>query len=449
MNDTSKIVVGVETPEGFEALTVGGLKALLSGALPVVPEPPASNRPWEAMRHPRLVAPQEVHIAPGSAKAYIVIETADELDVTCRVNVDVVNLPGHGINVGSWSDRQQYIATKELVWRPGDDRRHLVVIDMPSWPREDGNGLRVRLKRTNMDDDTHTDIRVIYQDGAVNEPPAIPFFHRTPYTIDLSGAQPAAELIPSEARWSDSGYIDDEPVWRSRLPHGYTQPNGGEVGLYMSEEKWPVEAITPISYDAAKDAIRLSSAKLTQTAQIENELYDYQAVMINAQRMPEWAGEYCVWTAKLTTPDRRGSWPAFWTIGWNADTSHAWPPENDILEHFNWGGWPTGNKQTTNGQHAGVRGSNDREWADTYYAPLEVDVTAGPHEYTTLQTPDFIYWFFDGVETNCQRNVLQGKVFPMLNVAVKNVPGDGSYADGSGDMLVHHAARYESGWVVS
>ncbi|NDV00824.1 glycoside hydrolase family 16 protein [Pseudoroseicyclus tamaricis] len=401
--------------------------------------------PWERLQKPKLLAPDIVLAPPGQAIVYIPVDTDRDIDATCYLGHGVKNISGGGINVGDWPSQQAFFPDPRPVWRPGDDRRHYIKVNVHTGGRAAGNSFHVILKPRGFASETDVWVKVRFEDGAVNELPAELPIHRGAYCFDVSGVTPRARLDPQTMAHAPNGVAaDGTAVWESRLPHGRTQSDNKERGLYM-DDSCP-GAVDPITRgeDATGPFVRLRSRKLPAPVTYDGQTFHYQAAMLNARHMPEWRGATGLWTARVKTPNRKHSWPAFWMIGCDDEGRGQWPPENDIMEQFNWGtDWPIG-EMTSFGQHAGPRGKNYREAVSTIR--IDADV-AGVVEYASLMTPDLIYWFIDGAEVGCQRNMLDdgGQLFPMLNVAVSGTVGSGDYADGSGDMLIYDVASYDVG----
>ncbi|WP_420022997.1 hypothetical protein ACN9JG_12290 [Cereibacter azotoformans] len=433
------------------------------GTLPA----PVEANPWELLGTLPLPviayddpATRTVHVPPGQRYAHIKVTADQPVRMTAILRPFVQNSTGGGINVGS--DQSLWVGDYWHVWRPDDDPEMWITIDMRTTTRTAGQRFLLYL---------HTDMGgwrtaspvsayIEIKDGAVNEPPAVLPRHRPPMRLDITGT-PTAQLDAATARWSDTGYIDNSasgtPCWRSRLSHGYTQDGNAEVGLYMNEDVWPTQSAFPharVSDGQGRTAIRLRSCRLPAPVTYNStRIFYHQASVLIGQRMPEWRGKTGIWTARCVTSSRKFSWPAFWLI------AEGWPPEIDVFEHFNsiYGSWPDGGWSTCN-VHSGEYGSLSVRTR----APLKFDLRklgfdsfdaySEIHDYAVLVTRERIYCFIDGIEVYCGPNGAKHQnwdanwsLYPMFDVAAKFASPDSyAYSDGSGDMHIYSAARYET-----
>lgn len=244
----------------------------------------------------------------------------------------------------------------------------------------------------------------------------------------VPAGDPAFSLDPAAARWSDAG---GEAVFRTRLPHGRTQPGNAETGLYLD----PARHASPQPAIAVEGgALVLRSQQLRRPITHEGKNWRHGAAVLTGETMPAIHVTYGQYEWEAQMPDRRGSWPALWLL-----PVSGWPPEIDVYEGFgDSSGWDFSSDISAN-LHGGAKGQR------SFTAPMRIDATrfyglggfaGGYHRYAVDITPDFITWFIDGVEVYQTVNPFPGTTwFPLMNVAVKH-GGAGPFAGGSGAMRV-------------
>jgi beta-glucanase (GH16 family) len=243
----------------------------------------------------------------------------------------------------------------------------------------------------------------------------------------------AYQLDPATVTWSDAG---STAAWRTRLPHGRTQPANGESGLYL-DPALHQSPLPPLATENNEVVIR--SQQLLTPLFYDNQYFYHGAAVLTGQKMPATQIQYgqYEWTAMM--PNRRGGWPALWLL-----PTSGWPPEIDVYEGFGYGsGWNFSRNISSN-IHGGA--NNTR----TFTALMQVNaLTAyglsgfdtGYHRYAVDIQPDFITWFVDGKETYQTVNPFRGTTwFPLMNVAVKH---SGDYIGGTGEMRVRSFVVYK------
>jgi len=244
-------------------------------------------------------------------------------------------------------------------------------------------------------------------------------------TYAPSGAL-AYQLDPAQVAWSDAGAAD---AWRTRLPHGRTQPGNAETGLYLDPVLHPA-AMAPFAIENGELVIR--SQQLVSPILYDGVYWNHGAAVLTGQRMPATQLQYgqYEWTAMM--PNRRGGWPALWLL-----PTSGWPPEIDVYEGFGYSsGWNFSRNISSN-IHGGANGTR------TFTALMQVNAAnayglsgfdTAYHRYAVDIAPDFITWFVDGKETYQTVNPFKGTTwFPLMNVAVKHT---GDYTGGTAEMRV-------------
>ncbi|WP_196491593.1 glycoside hydrolase family 16 protein [Erythrobacter donghaensis] len=236
----------------------------------------------------------------------------------------------------------------------------------------------------------------------------------------------AYQLDPATVTWSDAGSAE---AWRTRLPHGRTQPGNAETGLYLDAGLHPT-AMAPFAIENGEVVIR--SQQLVSPILHDNQYWYHGAAMLTGQRMPATQLQYgqYEWTAMM--PNRRGGWPALWLL-----PTTGWPPEIDVYEGFGYGGGWNFSKNISGNIHGGANGKR------TFTALMQVNAAnayglsgfdTGYHRFAVDIAPDFITWFVDGKETYQTVNPFKGTTwFPLMNVAVKH---QGDYVGGTAEMRV-------------
>ena len=453
-----------------------------SGTAPVVTPPAVPDPIWSLLKQTKLTYPSEIRVPPGTKVFYIPV-TADHTDresFYCYVS-GFTNLSGGGINVSNSASQRLNFSNWENVlyrWSPGDDLTHHVKVETKS-TYKDGTffGIVIRIKGLG-DKQKGGTVKIVFDATAQPQDVPAPTTHRPLRRLDLSKATRKGSFDPAKVQWSPTGFDKDgKPIWRSQVAHGRTQDGNQETGLYADETI--KGAVTPISYDAGENAVRLHTRAFEDAERLEwqSRLFRQQAVMLNGQTMDDVCGTEGVWRMEAKIPIRRYSWPAFWLVGRSASSRKGswamWPPEIDILEKFNyaWGAADTP-YTTTFAQHFGKVGSNNRVGA----FGNEIEVNQWLNELTPLDE-EYHSWacavvynadakksevtfFVDDIEVGChvlhaRHEDMKTKVefFPMANVAVKapstytaeqyNTDGGRNH---TGDMLVRDIAHYPNGF---
>lgn len=243
----------------------------------------------------------------------------------------------------------------------------------------------------------------------------------------------AYKLDPATVQWSDAGGTD---VWRTRLPHGRTQPANGETGLYLDPVLHPT-ALPPFAIENGEVVIR--SQQLASPIFHDNIYWNHGAAMLTGQRMPATQLQYGQYEWDAMMPNRRGGWPALWLL-----PTSGWPPEIDVYEGFGYSsGWNFSRNISSN-IHGGA--NNTR----TFTALMQVNAAnayglsgfdTGYHRFAVDISPDYITWFVDGKETYQTVNPFKGtNWFPLMNVAVKQT---GDYVGGTSEMRVRSFAVWK------
>lgn len=445
------------------------------------PEPVPSEPIWRTLPRSQLSIPSSVNVPAGQNEIIIpvTVDHTDRESFYAYVS-SFTNISNGGINVGNTAQQRQMYSNWENVlyrWSPKDDKTHYIRINMRDIAVAGRSvGVNIRVKGLG-DLQKGRQVRVNFIEGA-ELPELVPQFHRPLRRLNLENAVRENEFDPETVQYSDSGFKDGIPVWRSRLSHGYSQDGNGETGLYMNEDRFPGIAQSPISYDAAEDALRLHTLAFPMDARPEfnSRLFRHQAVMIQGQTLDNVCGFEGVWRMVAKTSRRRYAWPAFWLAGRGSSGARgswtAWPPEIDIMEQFNQAfgsDSPITGFTTTFAQHYGDVGSNNR--IGSFGGDVEVDKWLGAtgvaedyHSYACSVVWEGnrgeVTFFFDDVEIGCgtlfarHQNMVTKEVFyPMMNVAVRApsayTPEQYNTDEGrghSGDMLVRDMGYYSSGF---
>lgn len=432
--------------------------------------------PWTDYETPRISAPDAIAIPADVNEFWIPVTISQTRVKSAAIRLGLRNaFAGGGINVGDGTFQRQFLPQRVYRWSPGDDLLHWVRIVRPqgiSFAHGNSMVVRVMLYGAGGTDGRELDCIVTFSRSAEAQE-ITPTAHRPLRRLNLAGADRSYALDPLAIRHHDTGYIDGNPVWRSRPSHGYSQPGNTETGLYTNDD---VEAFAPVrdnpittGTDAFGDYVQLHTYAYDTPFTFEGEEFRHQAVMLTGERIDEVCGPGGVWLLKAITPSRHYAWPAFWLVGRNENTDPAWPPEVDIMEQYNqaWGtDFPMNGFYNTAGQHWGNWHSNNRRGADAISVFVNELPTLGnvgslweePHTYAAaIDTENNeVVFFVDGVEFMTQKLVAQHQdmrserdYLPIFNVAVR-APAQQSAADynadGSGDMRVYGLEYYPSGW---
>lgn len=354
------------------------------------------------------------------------------------------------------------------VWRPRDDLRHYVTVDISALTPAEGEYLIVGLDATSYQIPTAT-VTIVFDNSAPQHLRPDPWpYHRASKRIFLkeNGGVPVYRMNPNTVQWSDSGYdADGNPVWRSRLAGGgYTNNGNAEAGLYMSEEIWPNDAITPhsIATDGVGQHVLLNSVKLASPVPHNGRNYGYQATVLQGQTLTETHMRTGVWRFVATLPSRKFAWSAIWCIGVRPDGTTAWPPEIDIVESFNDQAMHQTGYMASHNQHNGFFGdwqtgrvsvfgsANDRlaqlgaAASDQYADPVEYILTIDEdaNEVTVYMDGVEVYSSLWGAQHEDPDNK-DWKFFPIFNIAVANKPPLDAYDDGHGNLRMYEFERYD------
>lgn len=454
-------------------------------AIPPLPQPPAVTEPvWNTLTRSRITIPDRILVPANQHEIFIPVSVdhADRESFYCYIT-RLVNISG-SINVGNAAAQARNFAgiNEAYRWSPGDDRTHYVRL-VARLAQAAGTRFRVEIRVKGLGDSQKgSSVEVVFADDA-SHPDMPPQFHRPLRRLNLTNAQRKNQFDPATIRFSDSGFdAAGQPVWRSRLSHGYLQDGNQETGLYMNEERFPGRAQSPITHDAAEGALRLHTVAFPSDGRVEfeNRLFRHQAAVIQGQTLDDVCGAEGVWRIEAKIPNRRFSWPAFWLLGRGESGARGswtqWPPEIDILEKFNhaWGAADTP-FTTTFAQHYGNAGSNTRvgafgnEVEVNEWLPGTGPLDEGYHSWACAVVYDEedpskaeVTFFFDDIEVGC--HVLHARhqdmrtkldLYPIANVAVKApasyTPDQYNTDDGrgrSGDMLIRDIAYYPGGFAM-
>lgn len=448
-----------------------------AGSVPLVITNGILDFPWQGFAKADFSIPSAITIPAGVNEFWIPVDVIGEFHQSAYVRLDVSNVNGGNINVASGAVKAAFTPQVCWVWSPGDDARQWIRIARPTGAGisfSDGRFFNVSFARygSAATEGSTVTCRVTF---SAAEPPQVitPAFHRPLRKLNLSAATIAYDFNPLTERWHDSGKIDGQGVWRSRLSHGYAQPGNGETGIHLNED---VPAFAPVvqnpfsrGADEFGNYLRLHTYAFESDFTFNSSVYKHQAAMLQGQFLDAACGPRGVWRMRAITADRAYAWPAFWLVGRNDNGSAAWPPEIDIMEQFNkaWGeDYPMTGKYTTCAQHYGNWGTGGRigahgtAWTVTHLPGVAADTSlwTAPHTYSACVDPDAneVTIFFDDVEILCSRLIarhqnmeVQGSYYPKMNVAVRapswSTPASFN-ADGTGDMRIYGMTYHNAGW---
>ena len=241
------------------------------------------------------------------------------------------------------------------------------------------------------------------------------------------------DLSAAAFRATDSGYDEaGNPVWRTRLSHGRTQPGNKELGYYADAVLHP--GTQPIQR-TAEGKLKLVSEKIDIRDPINDKrLYHYTASVITTQML--FSQQYGAFEAVLSFDKAAGFWPAFWLL----PTDGSWPPEIDILELPMFAGAELSDNiwVTQHWVEAGVR----RKMGSNVFLPVflkhRADIFDGPHAYGVEWTPDWIRWMFDGVEVFKTPNRVHTPMYLLINTAVGGWAGNPNPANYPAGFTIHN-----------
>ena len=437
---------------------------------------------WETLSAPSVTIPTTIDVPSGQRDVYIPVTLShtDRNSVYGFIKL-LSNVSGNGFNVGDNAAQRSAHTGFETVytWSPGDDLTHYIKLSRVSSDLVAGWSFNVVLTIRGASGSIEARAVTVRVVAGASHPAMPAQYHRPMRRLDLSQATRKNTFNPSNLPMADSGFINGQPAWRTRLAHGYSQDGNGETGLYMNVERFPNKAETPHSYDSTENALRLHSTAFPESdrAEYDGRLFRQQAAVIQGQTMDAVCGADGVWRMVAKIPVRRYSWPAFWLIGRGANGATggytAWPPEIDILEKFNQSYGAADTPYTTTfAQHYGNAGSNNRignfgnevesnKWIkdtgrmDWDYHSWAVSVVYDPVDTRKSE----VTFFFDDIEVGCQilfarhqDMTTRMQFYPIANVAVR---APSSYTqtqyntdDGrgnTGDMWIRDIAYYPTG----
>lgn len=361
-----------------------------------------------------------VNVPVGATEAFVPIRLNRVTPNTVIVRVMTRN--GSGTLGGAQRFHYQRVATT-VVFRPGDPLEQTVRI--PLVKMDAGRYFEVILPQGVVGGNViNSSARVTAVAGAAPGVAKTAGF-RPARTFAPSG-QLSYQLDPATMKWSDAG---TGGAWRTRLPHGRTQPGNAETGLYLD----PVLHQSPLPPFAIENGeVVIRSQQLISLISHNGTFWRHGAAVLTGQRTPATQIQYgqYEWTAMM--PNRRGGWPALWLL-----PTSGWPPEIDVYEGFGYSsGWKFDRNISAN-IHGGTAGRR------TFTAGMQVDAAetyalsgfdTSYHRYAVDIAPDFITWFVDGKETYQTVNPFKGITwFPLMNVAVKH---QGDYVGGTAEMRV-------------
>lgn len=463
--------------------TTADLENYLSDA-PVVVEPvpvdpvpvPIPDQPiWDMYTQPVLSIPTTIEVPPGTRDIYIPV-SVDQCDrQSFMAYIDrLVNVNGGGINVGTSTQQRSRFSGMDVVyhWSPGDDPLHWIKIS-PNGSYGDGLSFRINVTVKGLGDrQKGSQVTIRFTEGAPEQQITQPF-HRPLRTLDLSQAQRKNVFNAADVQHTPNGAGG---TWMSALSHGRAQDGNQETGLYADASI--SGAVSPISYDADENALRLHSRGYTNPVRWDGREWNYQAAVLQGLHRDDVCGVEGVWRIEAKIPVRRYSWPAFWLVNRSKASAgfyySQWPGEIDILEKFNhaWGAADTPytssfaqhfgpinewqNKKGAFGNDFEVdQYGSPRTPLDEVYTSWAVHVAYDPVDTTKSE----VTFFVNDREVGCQilharHQDLTRKIefYPIFNVAVKTpsgyTPERYNTDDGrgkTGDMLVRDVAYYPTG----
>lgn len=322
-----------------------------------------------------------------------------------------------------------YAATSAVViFRPGDPMRQTVAV--PILSSVQGQQFSLKLSEAPWGASQGTANAVVIADAA-KPATAASTGSRMPRMFKPTGKL-QYDMTKASMRWSDAGHAS---AWSTQLPNGRSQPANGETGMYLDGYVYPgIEA--PLRY--TDEGLVMHTQVLKSPLSWAGVGYNYGSVVLSGHNTPSTQlgyGQY-EWVAKM--PSRRGSWPAFWLIA-----KSGWPPEIDVYEGFGYQDYFDLDRHISSTIHGGanaVRSFQRGSVIQAEQAYMLKGFTQGFHSFAVDIQPDYITWFVDGMETYQSVNPFRGVSFyPIMDVAVKTT---GSYADGSGDMIVKSFRAY-------
>ena len=380
------------------------------------------------------VYPTTAHVSIGTVKVPV---GATEAFVPIRLNratpntviVRVLTRNGSGTLAGIEGRNFQRLDTT-VIFRPGDAREKTVRI--PLLNMDAGRQFELILPEGVIGGNVFNSWAKITAVAGAAPTVARTGGFRAPHTFAATGTL-AYKLDPAAVKWSDAGGAE---AWRTKLPHGRTQPGNAETGLYL-DPALHQSPLPPLGVENGEVVIR--SQQLVSPVSWDSKYWYHGASILTGEKMPATQLQYgqYEWTAMM--PNRRGGWPALWLL-----PTTGWPPEIDVYEGFGYStGWNFARNISGN-IHGGANGVR------TFTALMQADAANvyglsgfdnSYHRYAVDISPSYITWFVDGKETYQTVNPFRGITwFPLMNVAVKH---SGDYVGGTGEMRVRSFAVWK------
>jgi hypothetical protein len=144
----------------------------------------------------------------------------------------------------------------------------------------------------------------------------------------------------------------------------------------------PAQRFDPFSIQL--DGLHIRAAPLTPTQQATYHVGSYQRFG-SGMLISKFSFQYGTLTMVARMPTARGSWPALWLL----PTSHAWPPEIDVVEAMPW----TPHAQQI---HSGIILPTGAAGGFGNWYNVGTDLTGGFHTYSLNWTAQTLTMSFDG-----------------------------------------------------
>jgi hypothetical protein len=363
---------------------------------------------------------------PGANVAYVPLTLDRETPNTVIARITTVNGSG---TTKALSGTNYSTTSGVVIFRPGDPLRQTVSV--PILSSAQGQQFSLKFSEAPWGADQGTASVTVTANANATATAAATSGFRAPRTFKASGKL-QFDMTKTSMHWSDAGHAG---AWSTKLPNGRSQPANGETGMYLDGYVYPgIEA--PLRY--TDEGLVMHTQVLKTPIKWDRVPYDYGSVVLSGHNTPVTQigyGQY-EWVAKM--PSRRGAWPAFWLI-----STSGWPPEIDVYEGFGYLDYWDLDRHISATIHGGantVRSFQRGSVIQAEQAYLLKGFTTGFHSYAVDIQTDYITWFVDGVETYQSVNPFRGfRFYPIMDVAVKTT---GTYADGSGDMIVKSFRAY-------
>jgi beta-glucanase (GH16 family) len=238
-----------------------------------------------------------------------------------------------------------------------------------------------------------------------------------PTTTPSAGTAQAQPSVP--AGWnlafnSDfSGSALDTSVWATC--YYWAGSNGcTNYGNNGTEKEWYLPSQVQVS-DGALHLVAQHEATDGTTANGQPESYSCRSGMVTTN--PGFNFEYGLVQIVASIPYGNGLWPALWL----AASNHAWPPEIDLLEHWE--------SQANVGIY--LHPSDGIRQGGRF--PLATNLSAGLHTFTLSWTPTRLTWWYDGAEVfTTTTDIPQQAMYIVANVADTSTAASSC----SGTMLI-------------